>query len=115
MKKRSQIISPSALVLIICLAVIIVLVAIPVSVYFYNKRQEDRALQLKLREQICKPKDVTQTVTNTPGEEPQQQNDDRMKFFVQNFGGGYGGNGISSTLERSVEPDVGNINEFCKE
>lgn len=31
--------------------------------------------------------------------------DERLKFLVQNFGGQYGGAGISSTLKRSVKPD----------
>src|ERR1043166_8979073 len=31
--------------------------------------------------------------------------DDRLKFLVQNFGGVYGGSGISTTLERTVKPD----------
>lgn len=32
--------------------------------------------------------------------------DDRLKFLVQNFGGAYGGAGISTTLKREVTPDV---------
>lgn len=33
-------------------------------------------------------------------------NNDRIKFFVQNFGGQYGGAGMSSTLQRQVQPDT---------
>lgn len=33
-------------------------------------------------------------------------NDDRLKFLVQNFGGSYGGAGVSSTLKRTVAPDT---------
>lgn len=32
--------------------------------------------------------------------------EDGLKFLVQNFGGAYGGSGVSTTLQRAVTPDV---------